>query len=128
MIYMPSAVTGKAWKLAGPYYGPCRVVSVTPTNVEARLVYDSDEETIFVAVNRVRPCYPEQTNTLWRGRQKRKSRTVSKPTETKATKSKVGSSQSSSIRTTGPATRSMTRGMTQTIEVNLSSAEGIVMF
>ena len=48
---MPSAVTGKAWKLARPYYGPYRVVSVTPTNVEARLVNDPDAETIFVAVN-----------------------------------------------------------------------------
>jgi hypothetical protein len=29
MIYMPSAVTGKAWKLATPYHRPYRVVSVT---------------------------------------------------------------------------------------------------
>ena len=51
---MQSTVTGKAWKLARPYYGPYRVVSVTPTNVKARLVNDPDAETIFVAVNRVR--------------------------------------------------------------------------
>ena len=71
MIYMPSAVTRKAWKLARPYHGPYRVVSVTPTNVEARIVNDPDAETIFVAVNRVRHCYPKQTNTLWKGSEDR---------------------------------------------------------
>ena len=30
---------------------PFRGVSVTPTNVEARIVNDPDAETIFVAVN-----------------------------------------------------------------------------
>ena len=38
VIYMPSVVTGKASKLARPYYGPYCVLSVTPTNIEARLV------------------------------------------------------------------------------------------
>ena len=40
MVYMPSAVTGKMWKLARPYYGLYRIVSVTPTkiNVEAKLI------------------------------------------------------------------------------------------
>ena len=59
-----------------------QVASVTPTNVEARLVDDPDAETIFVAtffvaVNRVRPCYSEQTNTLWKGQQKKKRGTIS---------------------------------------------------
>lgn len=53
MVHMPAAVTGKAWKLARPYHGPYRVLSVTPTNVEARLVDEVDAESIFVAVNRV---------------------------------------------------------------------------
>ena len=114
MIYnniMLSAVTGKAWKLARPYHGPYRTrVECNPTNVEARIVDDPDAETIFVAVNRVRPCYPEQTNTLWKGQQKRKSGTVSKPTSSKTTKSK---SQSSPTLTTGPVTRSMTRAHDQ---------------
>ena len=35
MIYMPSVVTGKARKLARPYYGPYRVLSATPMNIEA---------------------------------------------------------------------------------------------
>lgn len=67
MIYMPSAVIGKAQKLARPYHGPYRVTSATLTNVEARLVDDPDAETFFVAINRVKPCYPEQTSTSWKG-------------------------------------------------------------
>ena len=113
MIYMPSAVTGKAWKLARPYHGPYRTrieCNPGPTNVEAGIVDDPDAETIFVAVNKVTPCYPEQTNTLWKGQRKRKSGTVSKPTLSKTTKSK---SQSSPTRTTGPVTRSMTRAHDQ---------------
>jgi len=57
MIYMPSVVTGKTRKLARPYYGPYRVLSVTPTNIEAQLVDKPDTDSIFVAVSRVRPCY-----------------------------------------------------------------------
>lgn len=53
MIHMPGTVSGKAWKLARPYHGPYRVISVTPTNVEARLIEDVDAEPIFVAVNGV---------------------------------------------------------------------------
>ena len=110
IIYMPSAVTGEAWKLATPYHGPYRVVSVTPRNVEARIVNKLDAETIFVAVNSVRTCYPEQMNTLWKGQRERKSGTVSKLTSSKTTRSK---SQSSSTRTTGPVTHSMTHSMTR---------------
>ncbi len=51
MIHMPAAVTGKSWKLARLYPSPYRVLSVTHTNVEARLADDVDAESIFVAVN-----------------------------------------------------------------------------
>ena len=53
MIHMPSAVTGKAWKLAITFHGPYRVLDVTPTNIEAKLVDDSDSDSIFVAVDLV---------------------------------------------------------------------------
>ena len=52
MIHMPSAMTGKAWKLARPYHGPFRVLSATPSNIEARLVDESSAEPIFISVNR----------------------------------------------------------------------------
>ena len=42
MIHMPQEATGKAWKLARAFHGPFRVLNVTPTNVEARLVDDPD--------------------------------------------------------------------------------------
>ena len=70
MIYMPSVITGKTRKLARPYYGPYRVLSVTRTNIEARLVDKPDTDLIFVAVNRVRPCYPELSDASWTGARK----------------------------------------------------------
>ena len=103
MVYMPSALTGKAWKLARPYHGPYRVVSVT---VEARLIDTPDADTIFVAVNRVRHCYPEQTNISWTGQRKRKPKIAAKVTKQVA-------SQTSLTHTTGPVTRLMTRAMAQ---------------
>ena len=75
--------------MARPNQGPYGVVSVIPTNVEARIVNDPDAETIFVAVNRVRPCYPEQMITLWKGQRRQKSGTVSKLITSKTTKSKL---------------------------------------
>ena len=57
--HMPSTVTGNAWKLARLFHFPYRVLNVTPTNVEAWLVDQPDADSIFVAVSRMRPCYPE---------------------------------------------------------------------
>ena len=38
MVYMPGEVKGKAWKFARPYHGPYRLLSITPTNAEVRLI------------------------------------------------------------------------------------------
>ena len=35
MVHFPSAVQGKAWKFARPYFGPYQVISLTPTNAPA---------------------------------------------------------------------------------------------
>jgi hypothetical protein len=70
MIFMPASVTGKSWKLARPYHGPFRVLSVTPTNLEARLVDDVDAEPIFVAVERVRPCHSGMSGDSWTGKKR----------------------------------------------------------
>ena len=98
MIHMPSVVSGKAWKLARPYHGPYRVLSVT---IEARLVDDANADPIFVAVNRVRPCAADLPNTPWTGTTKRRRRRkrIAKSDENKDV----------SPRRTGPVTRSMTR-------------------
>ncbi len=62
MIHMPSAITGKSWKLAQPFHRPFRILSVTPTNVEARLVDDPDAKSILIlwqltAFSPVLPAY-----------------------------------------------------------------------
>ena len=98
MVLMPSELQGKDRKLARPYHGPYRVLSVTPTNVEVRLVDDPKDPPIFVALNRVTKCYSELDDVVWTGPSKRvrrrKSGTVAPPDNTS--------------RTSGPVTRSMT--------------------
>ena len=34
MVYMPAEAQGKNWKLARPFHGPYRIISMTPSNVE----------------------------------------------------------------------------------------------
>ena len=70
MVYMPTDVTGKDRKLARPYHGPYRIVALTPTNAEVKLVDSVDDPSIFVALDRLRRCYPELPNTSWTGRRK----------------------------------------------------------
>ena len=65
MVYFPNVVQGKAWKFARPYYGPYTILSRTATNAEVRLVDRPTDGTIFVALERVRPCYAEMTNEVW---------------------------------------------------------------
>ena len=76
MISKVAQSSGRDWDRHLPYllfayrasvHGPYRVLSVTPTNVEARLVDHPDADPIFVAVSRVRPCYPELSNLTWTG-------------------------------------------------------------
>ena len=77
MVFMPSETTGKYRKLARPYHGPYCVVSLTATNAEVKLIENPKESSIFVALDRLRKCYPEQSNATWTGR-KRKSKRSSK--------------------------------------------------
>ena len=78
MVRMPSESQGKDWKLARPFHGPYRVLQVTPTNTEVRLVDQPKGESIFVALDRVRRCYPEQVDTTWTGRMKRRKKALPK--------------------------------------------------
>ena len=84
MVLMPSETQGKDWKLARPFYGPYRVLKVTPTNVEVCLVDQSKGDSIFVALDRVRRCYSEQGDATWTGHKKkcrRKSKKLIQPDE-----------------------------------------------
>ena len=76
MVHMPSKAQGKKWKVARPFHGPYRVLKVTPTNVEVRLVDKPTAEPIFVALNRVCLCYLEQEDTSWTGRHKTRQKAM----------------------------------------------------
>ena len=97
MVHMPHEAMGKAAKLARPYFGPYRILSVTPTNAEVRLVDKPDDPSMFISLSRVRPCYAELSNTSWSGHTRKRKRNKSAKTVPKA---------SSSQPYTGPITRS----------------------
>ena len=62
MVYMSGDVSGKSWKLAGPYHGPFGILSLTPTNAEVQLIEKPGDPSLFVALSRSRRYYPEMTN------------------------------------------------------------------
>jgi hypothetical protein len=99
MVLMPSEAKGEKWKLAWPFHGPFRVLTVTSTNAEVRLVDDPKAVPIFVALDQVCICYPELTDVTWTGRSKRRMVMRSKKTNSVSTPH---------VRA-GPVTRSMTR-------------------
>ena len=73
MVYMPSEITGASWKLAKPFYGPYRILSMTPTNAEVKIIDKPEEPSIFVALGRLTLCYNELPDTSWsRSRRKRR--------------------------------------------------------
>ena len=109
VTYMPHAVSGKAWKLARPFYGPYPIVSLTPTNAEVKLIDKPDADTIFVAQNRVRLCYPELPSKSWSGKMLGRQRKSKKqPLLITALPKCI----------TGPVTRSMTKHVAQAHQLN----------
>ena len=111
MVYMPSEVQGKNRKLARPFHGPYRVLSVTPTNAEVRLVDDPTSAPIFVSLDRVRHCYPEQEDICWTGgRKRRKARTPTQPD--------APPPEEQTAPYTGPTTRSRARRSGETSETD----------
>ena len=105
MVHMPGTIRGKAWKFAQAFYGPYRVVAVTPTNAEVRLVDKPSEASIFVSLDRLRRCPGELPDVSWVGQYSpKKSRQCKKAAPASGLKS-VPSSQTYS----GPMTRSRSR-------------------
>ena len=51
MVHMPGTIKGKAWKFVRAFYGPYRILTMTPTNVEVRLADKPEERSIFVALD-----------------------------------------------------------------------------
>ena len=100
MIHMPHEATGKSAKFARPFFGPYRVISITPTNAEVRLIDRPGDATMFVSLSRVRPCYEELPDESWSGhtrRRRRKCRDKPTPVETDSADKRPY---------TGPVTRS----------------------
>ena len=105
MVFMPAERQGKAWKLSRPFHGPYRVLNVTNTNVEVRLVDSPQDESMFVHLNRVRKCNPQQGDAVWTGpsrKRKHKVKSVDAPQK-----------DDSSQPYTGPTTRSRAKGGTE---------------
>ena len=74
MVHMPAEATGTSWKLAKPFYGPYRILSLTPSNAEVRIIDKPEEPSIFVALSRLRLCYPELPDVSWTGKSKKRRR------------------------------------------------------
>ena len=78
MVFMPSEKKGTTWKLARPFYGPYCIIDLTPMNVEVRLIDKPEDPTIFVALNRVRLCYPELPDKSWSGKTRKRAKSKTK--------------------------------------------------
>ena len=90
MVYMPIEVQGKTRKLARPFHGPYRILSLTPNNAEVALVEKPGQQSIFVSLNRVRLCYPEMEDIAWTGpKQKRRQKKRIKAKEPEITYTKL---------------------------------------
>jgi hypothetical protein len=96
---MPHEATGKTVKLARPYFGPYRVLNLTPTNAEVRLIDRPDDPSIFISLNRVRPCYSELPDHSWSGHTSKRKR--KRRSSVKTVKESIVSPEYS-----GPMTRS----------------------
>ena len=56
------------------------MLKVTPNNAEVMLVEKPRYDSIFVSLNRVHLCYPEQTEETWTGSRKWRRRKSKKKT------------------------------------------------
>ena len=107
LVYMPNEVKGKDWKLSRPFHGPYRIVSLTDCSAKVQLL-DGKEETIFVSLDRIRPCPSELGNDVcWTGRSKKHSKRQRSKKQSNQVRDKTF------VRTVGPVTRSMTRNASQ---------------
>ena len=113
MVYFPNQVKGKAWKLARPYFGPYKVLSLTPTNAEVQLMNAPNDGSIFVSLDRVRLCYEEMTDDVWAGPSHRTPKRSQKATQperrARGTTTRALESEALTQDRVGPVTRSMAR-------------------
>ena len=79
MVFMSAESQGKNWKLSRQFHRPYRVLQVTPTNAEVRLIDRPKDEPIFVALDRIQLCYPEQGDDSWSEHKKCRKHQPKKP-------------------------------------------------
>ena len=101
MVYFPDQVKGKAWKLAWPYHGPYEVIAL-------RLVSSPRNDSIFVAMDRIRACPAEMTDETWMGLNPARPKRVHKRSQPHSSNTKE-QCMSDKREYTEPITRSMTR-------------------
>ena len=82
-MFKPADKTGHARKFARPFHGPFRVVDMDSNTARIRRVDRPEEETILVALDRLRRCPQEVPQSFWppdrqRASQRRKSATGQK--------------------------------------------------
>ena len=109
LVHMPAELQGKTWKFARPFHGPFRVLSLTPTNAEVRLIDEPRSDSMFVSLSRVRPCYEELPDTSWRG--SKPTKYTPKPAPKDATTTTPNSRNEQQTSYSGPMTRSRTLQM-----------------
>lgn len=86
IVFMPSGETGPSL--------PWSLTNLTPTNAEVQLIERPQDQSIFVAIDRLRSCYPQLPKWSCTGRKGCNGR-------------KKQPSQTKRPRVTGPVTRSM---------------------
>ena len=64
-LYKPADKTGPLRKFARPYHGPFQVVEMDINTAKIRRVDKPEEDTILVAVDRLRQCPSEVPDTFW---------------------------------------------------------------
>lgn len=104
IVHMPHESTGKAAKLAWPFFGPLHILNI---NMEVRLVDKPDEPSIFVSLSRVRPCYEEVSDVSWSGHTPNRKRHSNREATSKPPVQTVNEPY------TGPMTRSRTKVSTK---------------
>ena len=104
MVHMPGTIKGKAWKFARAFYGPYRVLALTPSNAEVRLVDKPEETSIFVSLDRLRACPEELPAVSWTGHTRKYRLQKTKNTTHSPKQNPVTMQRSYS----GPMTRSRT--------------------
>ena len=68
MVCMPTEIQGKTLKFGWRFlHGSFHILSLTPTNAEVQLVDELQSKSMFVSYNRVRTCYEELPDILWKG-------------------------------------------------------------